>query len=222
MGLEAGPGSPNLPDSLEFADKDGNSEARLRCWDCTSESSFVTAVEVSGDEDPALGTSPRARSTQGLPGLCPVQRIPRPGSAPQAVRAGGLAGREAELSSRLQALHLTCPGAAGRLPSPSFTPLLDGSPARSPPQELPPGPPNLTDDQTLLGGDEAALWLTEEDLSCTEGRGPVPSCQHLPVPAKSDLELLQVHRVLDNSLGFISPFTRKHYHLQPEVQAAPG
>uniref|UniRef100_A0A8C9PKH3 Ankyrin repeat and LEM domain containing 1 n=1 Tax=Spermophilus dauricus TaxID=99837 RepID=A0A8C9PKH3_SPEDA len=197
VGLESGPGSPNLPDALECADKDGDSEAPLRCWDCSPEVSFVTAVEVSGDEDPALDTSPWVRSlpqtTRGLPDLHPSQRIPRPGSAPQLARQGHLAIREAELSTCLQALSLTCPHTAGCPPSPSSTPLLDGSSARSPPQEQPPGPPNLRDDQTFLGRDEAALWLTEDELSSTQGRDPVPSCQHLPVPATSDSELPAGH-----------------------------
>uniref|UniRef100_A0A8D2DVQ4 Ankyrin repeat and LEM domain containing 1 n=1 Tax=Sciurus vulgaris TaxID=55149 RepID=A0A8D2DVQ4_SCIVU len=87
--LEAG---PHLPDSLEFADKDGNSDAPLGCWHCDSESSFVTAVEVSGDEDSAPDTSPWARSwpqtTQELPGLHPIQGTPRPGSGPQLVHGG--------------------------------------------------------------------------------------------------------------------------------------
>ncbi|KAG3279970.1 ankyrin repeat and LEM domain containing 1, transcript variant X2 [Ictidomys tridecemlineatus] len=203
VGLESGPGSPNLPAALECADKDGDSEAPLGCWDCSSEVSFVTAVEVSGDEDPALDTSPWVGSlpqtTRGRPDH-PSQRIPRPGSAPQLVRQGHQAIREAELSTCLQALSLTCPHTAGCPPSPSAS-LLDGSSACSPPQEQPPGPPTLSDDQTFLGRDEAALWLTEDELSSTEGRNPVLSCQHLPVPAKSDPELPQAHQVLDKSPG---------------------
>nr|XP_026245896.1 ankyrin repeat and LEM domain-containing protein 1 isoform X2 [Urocitellus parryii] len=205
VGLESGPGSPNLPDALECADKDGDSEAPLGCWDCSSEVSFVTAVEVSGDEDPALDTSPWVRSlpqtTRGRPDLHPSQRIPRPGSAPQLVRQGHQAIREAELSTCLQALSLTCPHTAGCPPSPSSASLLDGSSACSPPQEQPLGPPDLSDDQTFLGRDEAALWLTEDELSSTQGRDPVPSCQHLPVPAESDPELPQAHQVLDKSPG---------------------
>uniref|UniRef100_A0A8D2IDJ7 Ankyrin repeat and LEM domain containing 1 n=1 Tax=Urocitellus parryii TaxID=9999 RepID=A0A8D2IDJ7_UROPR len=206
VGLESGPGSPNLPDALECADKDGDSEAPLGCWDCSSEVSFVTAVEVSGDEDPALDTSPWVRSlpqtTRGRPDLHPSQRIPRPGSAPQLVRQGHQAIREAELSTCLQALSLTCPHTAGCPPSPSSASLLDGSSACSPPQEQPLGPPDLSDDQTFLGRDEAALWLTEDELSSTQGRDPVPSCQHLPVPAESDPELPQAHQVLDKSPEF--------------------
>uniref|UniRef100_A0A287D5P0 Ankyrin repeat and LEM domain containing 1 n=1 Tax=Ictidomys tridecemlineatus TaxID=43179 RepID=A0A287D5P0_ICTTR len=159
VGLESGPGSPNLPAALECADKDGDSEAPLGCWDCSSEVSFVTAVEVSGDEDPALDTSPWV------------------GSLPQTTR---------------------------------------GRSACSPPQEQPPGPPTLSDDQTFLGRDEAALWLTEDELSSTEGRNPVLSCQHLPVPAKSDPELPQAHQVLDKSPGLVAPFTWHPYRQQPE------
>ncbi|VTJ73130.1 Hypothetical predicted protein [Marmota monax] len=227
VGLESGPGSPNLPDALEFADKDGDSEAPLGCWDCSSEVSFVTAVEVSGDEDPALDTSPWVRSlpqtTRGLPDLHPIQTIPRPGSAPQLVRQGHLVIREAELSTCLQALSLTCPHTASCPPSPSSASLLDGSSARSPPQEQPPGPPNLSDDQTFLGRDEVALWLTEDELSSTEGRDPVPSCQHLPVPAKFDPELPQAHQMLDKSPGLVAPFTWHPYRQQPEeARATPG
>ncbi|MBZ3872354.1 Ankyrin repeat and LEM domain-containing protein 1 [Sciurus carolinensis] len=217
--LEAG---PHLPDSLESADKDGNSDAPLGCWHCDSESSFVTAVEVSGDEDPALDTSPWARSwpqtTQGLPGLHPIQGTPRPGSGPQLVRGGSLAGREAELSACLQALTLTCPATAGGPPTPSFTSLPDGSPARGPPQEQ----PNLMAGQTFLDGDVAALWLTEDELSSAEGREPVPSCQLLRVPAQSPLTPLQVHRVLDDEPP-VTPSTRQHLLRQLEAaQAAPG
>uniref|UniRef100_A0A8D2JSE2 Ankyrin repeat and LEM domain containing 1 n=1 Tax=Sciurus vulgaris TaxID=55149 RepID=A0A8D2JSE2_SCIVU len=191
--LEAG---PHLPDSLEFADKDGNSDAPLGCWHCDSESSFVTAVEVSGDEDSAPDTSPWARSwpqtTQELPGLHPIQGTPRPGSGPQLVHGGSLAGREAELRACLQALTLTCPATAGCPPTRSSTFLPDGSPARSPPQEQPSGAPSLMAGQPFLDGDVAALWLTEDELSSAGGREPVPSRQLLQVPAESHLTPLQL------------------------------
>ncbi|XP_036868857.1 ankyrin repeat and LEM domain-containing protein 1 isoform X3 [Manis javanica] len=76
------------------------------------------------------------------------------------------------------------------------------------------GPPDVMPDSTGLGG---------EDESSTGGRDLAPSCQCLPVPALSDLELLQELRALGESPGPITPFTRPCYLRQlEEAQAVPG
>uniref|UniRef100_A0A2K6EG24 Ankyrin repeat and LEM domain containing 1 n=1 Tax=Propithecus coquereli TaxID=379532 RepID=A0A2K6EG24_PROCO len=219
VGLEAGPGSPSLPASLGVADKDRSSASPLGRWDCSSDESFVTAVEVSGAEDLAPDTSPWAGSLpqtrQGLPlGVRPTQRVPRSLDAP-----------EAELNADLQALTLTSPDAAS-FPSSSSTSLRDGGPAGSPPQTLPPEPSAFhiqTDDQTSLDSGVAALWLTEDEASSTDDRDPVPCCWHLPVPAMSDSELLQGPRTLGKSPGPVTPFPRRYYLQRlEEAQVAPG
>ncbi|KAF6305719.1 ankyrin repeat and LEM domain containing 1 [Rhinolophus ferrumequinum] len=73
--------------------------------------------------------------------------------------------------------------------------------------------------------DVAALWLTEDEESSTGVRKPVPSCWCLPVPAMSDLELLQGLRALGESPGPITPFTRPHYLRRLEeahIASGPG
>ncbi|XP_069349670.1 ankyrin repeat and LEM domain-containing protein 1 [Eulemur rufifrons] len=230
MGLEAGPGSPRLPAALGVADKDRSSASPLGRWDCSSDESFVTAVEVSGADDLASDTSPWAGSLpptrQGLLlGVRPTQRVPRSLGATQLAHVAEIACSEAELNAQLQALTLTSPGAAS-FPSSSPTSLPHGGPVPSPPRTPPSGPSDFhiqTDDQTSLDSDMAALWLTDDEASSTGDRDPVPSCWHLPVPAMSDLELLQGPRVLGKSPGPVTPFTQR-YHLQrlEEAQSAPG
>ncbi|XP_012509575.1 PREDICTED: ankyrin repeat and LEM domain-containing protein 1 [Propithecus coquereli] len=230
VGLEAGPGSPSLPASLGVADKDRSSASPLGRWDCSSDESFVTAVEVSGAEDLAPDTSPWAGSLpqtrQGLPlGVRPTQRVPRSLDAPPLAHVAQIVCSEAELNADLQALTLTSPDAAS-FPSSSSTSLRDGGPAGSPPQTLPPEPSAFhiqTDDQTSLDSGVAALWLTEDEASSTDDRDPVPCCWHLPVPAMSDSELLQGPRTLGKSPGPVTPFPRRYYLQRlEEAQVAPG
>ncbi|XP_017496408.3 ankyrin repeat and LEM domain-containing protein 1 isoform X2 [Manis javanica] len=222
-GLEAGPGTPSLCAHPEVTMKDESSDSPLGPWDCSSDDSFVTAVEASGAEDhisPWGVSLPQTR--QGLLSIVqPSQRVPRSPGTPQRVHQAIMAGREAELNACLEALTLTSSAA-----SLSPTSLPDGSPIRSPPQEPLPGSPDLhllTDDQLSLdSGDVAILWLSEDESS-TGGRDLAPSCQCLPVPALSDLELLQELRALGESPGPITPFTRPCYLRQlEEAQAVPG
>ncbi|XP_009192090.2 ankyrin repeat and LEM domain-containing protein 1 isoform X5 [Papio anubis] len=192
MGLEADSGPPSLPVPLEIVDKDGSSASPPGHWDYSSDASFITAVEVSGAEDPASDTPPRAGSLpptrQGLLHVVhATQRVPRS------------QGTEAELNARLQALTLTPPNAAGFQSSPSSMPLLVRSPAHSPPQTPPAGPSDchsLWEHQTSIDSDMATLWPTEDEASSTGGRDPVGCCQHPPVSIVSDLELLQGLRAL--------------------------
>uniref|UniRef100_A0A8D2F1Z8 Ankyrin repeat and LEM domain-containing protein 1 n=1 Tax=Theropithecus gelada TaxID=9565 RepID=A0A8D2F1Z8_THEGE len=176
MGLEADSGPPSLPVPLEIVDKDGSSASPPGHWDYSSDASFITAVEVSGAEDPGL-----------LHVVHATQRVPRS------------QGTEAELNARLQALTLTPPNAAGFQSSPSSMPLLVRSPAHSPPQTPPAGASDchgLWEHQTSIDSDMATLWLTEDEASSTGGRDPVGCCQHPPVSIVSDLELLQGLRAL--------------------------
>ncbi|XP_017356712.2 ankyrin repeat and LEM domain-containing protein 1 isoform X2 [Cebus imitator] len=187
MGLEADPGPPSLPVPLEIVDKDGSSASPPGHWDCGSDASFVTAFEVSGAEDPALDTPPWAgslpRTRQGLLHVVrATQRVP------------SFQDTEAELNTRLQALTLTPLNAAGFQSSPSSMPLLDSTPARSPPHTPPPGASNchcFREDKASIDSDMATLWLTEDEASSPGGRDPVAPCQHLPVPTLCDLELPQ-------------------------------
>ncbi|XP_063657400.1 ankyrin repeat and LEM domain-containing protein 1 isoform X6 [Pan troglodytes] len=192
IGLEADPGPPSLPVPLEIVDKHGSSASPPGHWDYSSDASLVTAVEVSGAEDPASDTPPWAGSLpptrQGLLHVVHAnQRVPRS------------QGTEAELNARLQALTLTPPNAAGFQSSPSSMPLLDRSPAHSPPRTPPPGASDchcLWEHQTSIDSDMATLWLTEDEASSTGGRDPVGPCRHLPVSTVSDLELLKGLRAL--------------------------
>ncbi|KAF3829298.1 hypothetical protein GH733_003562 [Mirounga leonina] len=216
MGLEVSPRTPSLLAHPEIADKDSSLESPPGLWDYCSDTSFVTAIEASGTEDPAPHTSswagPLPQTKQGLlPGIRPSQRMPRSPGTPQLVHRAARADREAELNTRLQALTLTSPDA-----SPSAISLPGGSPAPSPPREPPPGLPDspfLKDEEVSLNSDVAALWLTEDEESSTGGRDPVPSCWCPPVPAMSDLDLLRGLRVLGESPGSITPFPRP-YHLR--------
>uniref|UniRef100_A0A2K5F629 Ankyrin repeat and LEM domain-containing protein 1 n=1 Tax=Aotus nancymaae TaxID=37293 RepID=A0A2K5F629_AOTNA len=219
MGLEADPGPLSLPVPLEIVDKDGSPASPPGHWDCGSDASFVTAFEVSGAEDPALDTPSWAgslpRTRQGLLHVVrATQRVPRS------------QGTEAELNTRLQALTLTPPNAASFQSSHSSTPLLDSTPAHSPPQTSPPGASNchcLREDEASIDSDVATLWLTEDEASSTGGRDPVAPCQHLPVPTLCDLELLQGLQVLGENPGPVTPFTRQFYLQQlQEAQIAPG
>ncbi|XP_045236685.2 ankyrin repeat and LEM domain-containing protein 1 isoform X8 [Macaca fascicularis] len=219
MGLEADPGPPSLPVPLEIVDKDGSSASPPGPWDYSSDASFITAVEVSGAEDPALDTPPWAGSLPPtrqalLHVVHATQRVPRS------------QGTEAELNARLQALTLTPPNAAGFQSSPSSMPLLDRSPAHSPPQTPPPGASDchgLWEHQTSIDSEMATLWLTEDEASSTGGRDPVGCCQHPPVSIVSDLELLQGLRALGENPGPVTPFTRRFYLQRlKEAQIAPG
>ncbi|KAK2499283.1 hypothetical protein MC885_018185 [Smutsia gigantea] len=222
MGLEADPESPSLCAHPEVAIKDESSDSPLGHWDSSSDDSFVTAVEASGAEDhisPWAMSLPQTR--QGLLSIVqPSQRVPRSPGTPQLVHRAIMAGREAELNACLQALTLTSSTACL-----SPTSLPDGSPVRSPPQEPLPGSFDfhlLTDDQLSLDSDVAILWLSEDESS-TGGRDPVPSCRCRPVPALSDLELLQKLRALGKSCGPITPFTWPRYLRQlEEAKADPG
>lgn len=227
MGLEASPRLPSLLAQPEIADQDSGLEQPPGQWDYSSESSFVTAIEASGTEDPAPHTSSWARSLpqtkQGfLPGIRPSQRMPSSPGTPPLVHRTARADREAELNTRLQALTLTSPDA-----SPSPISLPDGSSASSPPRESPPGLPDsrfLKDGEVSLDSDVAALWLTEDEGSSTGGRDPIPSCWCPLVPVVSDLDLLRRLRALGESPGPITPFTRPYYlrRLEETRAAAPG
>ncbi|XP_008578771.1 PREDICTED: ankyrin repeat and LEM domain-containing protein 1 [Galeopterus variegatus] len=224
MCLEAGLGPPGLHASLEAVNKDGSPASPLECQDCCSDASFVTAVEVSGAEDPAPDTSPCAGSwPQTRQGLLPGG--PRSLGAAQLAHETITVGSEAEINACLQALTLTSSDAASFQSSASSPSLLDGSPAHSHPRKSPPGPSDfcfLADDQTSFDSDIAAL-RQEDEASYTGGRDSVPSCCHLQAPAVSDLELLQKLRVLGQSPAPITPFTRRYYLQRlEETQAAPG
>ncbi|XP_023390267.1 ankyrin repeat and LEM domain-containing protein 1 [Pteropus vampyrus] len=226
MGLEAGPRPPSFLAHSETADKDDSLESPQELWDCSSDASFVTAVEASGAEDPAPHTSqwavslPQTRQ-QLLPGVQPSERLPRSTGTPQQAHGAVMAFKETELNAGLQALTLTLTDA-----SPNTISLPDASLAHSLPQEPLPGSPNfhfLTDDQGSLERDVAALWLTEDEESSTGGKDPFPSCWCLPDPTTSDLELPQGLRTLGKSPGPITPSARP-YHLRrlEESQAVPG
>ncbi|XP_030676346.1 ankyrin repeat and LEM domain-containing protein 1 isoform X1 [Nomascus leucogenys] len=216
MGLEADPGPPSLPVPLEIVDKDGSSASPPRHWDSSSDASFVTAVEVSGAEDPASDTPPWAGSLpptrQGLLHVVHAnQRVPRS------------QGTEAELNARLQALTLTPPNAAWFQSSPSSMPLVDRSPSHSSPRTPPPGADChcLWEHQTSIDSDMATLWLTEDEASSTGGRDPVGPCRQLPVSTVSDLESLQGLRALGpefsgHSLELAAALQTGHI---PDVQA---
>ncbi|XP_072642927.1 ankyrin repeat and LEM domain-containing protein 1 isoform X2 [Canis lupus baileyi] len=227
MCLEASPrlsslrlSSLRLLDSLlvqpEIADSDSGLESPPGQWDCSSDTSFVTAIEASGTEDPALDTASGAgslpRAEQGLlPDIQSSQRMPRSPGTPQPVHRAAMADREAELNTRLRSLTLTSSDAS---PTPVSVPV--GSPAQSPPLEPLPGlpdSPSLKDEEVSLDSDVAALWLTEDEVSSTGDRDSVPSCWCPLVPAMSDLELLRGLQALGESLGPITPFTRP-YHLR--------
>ncbi|KAF6092188.1 ankyrin repeat and LEM domain containing 1 [Phyllostomus discolor] len=222
--LETGPGPPSLLAYSEVAVRNGRLESPAGCWDCSSDASFFTVAEASGAKDPAPHTSLWAESLpqtrqQLPPGIQPPWRAVMSLSTPQLTRGAIMTGKEAELKAHLQALTLALPEA-----SPSHTSLPGGVPAHSPPREPLAGPLDfhfLTDDQPSLDSEVAALWLTEDEESSTGGRDTVRSCQCLPVPAMSDLELLQRLRALGESPGPITPFTRPRYlrRLQ-EAQAA--
>uniref|UniRef100_H0WYE6 Ankyrin repeat and LEM domain containing 1 n=1 Tax=Otolemur garnettii TaxID=30611 RepID=H0WYE6_OTOGA len=199
MGLEAGLGSPNLPAALETTHKDRSSVSPLGSQDCSSDASFITAVEVSGGEDLAVDTSlwtgsvPQNRQRL-LTGVSPTQGAPK---SP---------GKEEELNAHLQALTLMSSDSAS-FPSSSAS-LLDGSLAHSPQRTPPPRSCDLhvqTDDQASLDSDVATLWLTEDEASFTGNRDPVCSCWHLPVSTVSDLELPQRTRALRPDFSGHSP-----------------
>ncbi|KAM9245137.1 ankyrin repeat and LEM domain-containing protein 1 [Dugong dugon] len=229
MGLEAAPGQPNLPKTPEAADKDGSLEAPLGLLDGSSDASFVTAVEASGAEDSAPDSPPWTRSLphtmQGLlPGVRPPQRVPRSLGAPPLVHGAVMGNREAELNACLQALTLSSADAVDSISSSSTS--STPCPAQNPPWQTPLGLPDphfLTDDQTSLDSDVAALWLTEDEEWSTDVRNLIPTCWYPPVPAVSDLELLRQLRAHGMSPGPITPFTRPHYLQRlEEAKAGPG
>ncbi|ELW67185.1 Ankyrin repeat and LEM domain-containing protein 1 [Tupaia chinensis] len=207
--LEADLGLPSLPASLEAANESPDRPPASPLWDCSSDASFVTAVEVSEARDPVADPA----------GIQPTQTVPRSRGNLQGAQGAITPGGEAELSARLQGLTLTSPVANGFELSPSWTSLLDGSPALSPlqePRSEPPRRPAILqthDEQTCLDSDAAALWLTEDEESSLGGRDPVP-----PV---CDLERMQGLRALGESPGPVTPLTWRH-HLQrlQEAQAA--
>uniref|UniRef100_A0A8C0SQN7 GIY-YIG domain-containing protein n=1 Tax=Canis lupus familiaris TaxID=9615 RepID=A0A8C0SQN7_CANLF len=182
----------------EIADSDSGLESPPGQWDCSSDTSFVTAIEASGTEDPALDTASGAgslpRAEQGLlPDIQSSQRMPRSPGTPQ----------EAELNTRLRSLTLTSSDAS---PTPVSVPV--GSPAQSPPLEPLPGlpdSPSLKDEEVSLDSDVAALWLTEDEVSSTGDRDSVPSCWCPLVPAMSDLELLRGLQALGENFSGHSP-----------------
>ncbi|KAF6305722.1 ankyrin repeat and LEM domain containing 1 [Rhinolophus ferrumequinum] len=208
MDLVAGPGSPSLFAHPEVADKGGSLSPPPGHCNYSSDASFVTTVEASGAEDPVPHTSPWAGSLSQtrqrlLPRVRPSQRVPKSPGTSHLVHGDVMAGKVAELNAHLQSLTLSLPHA-----STSLTYQPDASPAHSPPREPPPGPSDfhfLTDDQWSLDSDVAALWLTEDEESSTGVRKPVPSCWCLPVPAMSDLELLQGLRALGPGFSGHSP-----------------
>lgn len=218
MDLKARPGPSSLLVCPEVADKDGSLESSPGCSDCSSDTSFVTAVEASEAKDPACHTYPWAGPLprqQLLPHVRPSQRVLKSPDTPQLEHGAIMTSKEAELKALLQALTLT---------SPSLTSLPDRSPAHCPPPKPLPGPLDfhfLTDDQWALDSEVGAPWLTEDEAPPTGGRDPVPSCGCLPV--MSDLELLQRLRALGESPGPVTPFTRPRYLRRlEEAQAAPG
>ncbi|KAM7140186.1 ankyrin repeat and LEM domain-containing protein 1 isoform 3-T3 [Molossus nigricans] len=206
--LEASAGPPSFVANPEAADKNGSLESPPGFWDCSSDASFVTAVEASGAKDPAPQTSPWAgllpqTRQQLLPHIQPPQRVLKSLHTPQLEHRSVMMGKEAELRARLQALTLTLPDTP-----PSHMSSPDRSPAHSPHREPLPGPLDfhfLTDDPSSLDSEVAALWLTEDEASSTGGRDPVPSCWCRPVPAMSDLELLQELQALGPDLSGHSP-----------------
>lgn len=226
MGLEASLRPPSFLAHSEIADKGDSLESPQELWDCSSDASFVTAVEASGVEDPAPHTSrwavslPQTRQ-QLLPCVQPSESMPRSPGTTQQVHGAVMAFKEAELNARVQALTLTLPDA-----SPNAISLPEASLAHSLPQEPLPGSPNfhyLTDNQGSLESDVAALWLSEDEASSTGGEDPFPSCWCLPDPTTSDLELPQGLWALGKSPGPITPSTRPHYlRRREESQAAPG
>ena len=92
VSLEAGPGPPGLLAHPETADTDGGLESPLGRWDCSSVTSFVTAVEASGAEDLTGHTSPWA-------GVRLSQRVPRSLGTLQLAHQPLLEDREAELNA---------------------------------------------------------------------------------------------------------------------------
>ncbi|KAM4815089.1 LOW QUALITY PROTEIN: ankyrin repeat and LEM domain-containing protein 1-like [Thomomys bottae] len=209
VGLEADPGAHILSVTLEVANQDG---ASLVDQDCSSSASFVTAVEVSGAENPAQDRTAPAASPLRVTNC--VDHAPH--LAPAVV-----AGQEAELSANLQALTLASPEHMAFQPPFCFLAMPDGSPAHSSPNFF------LQDDQTSISMEGhtnvAALWLTEDEESTPGGWEPVLSCQPWPISAISDLELLQVLQGLGTSPGPITPFIWPYYlQILEEAHTASG
>nr|KAF6283217.1 ankyrin repeat and LEM domain containing 1 [Pipistrellus kuhlii] len=217
---KASPGPSRPLACPEAADGDGSLESSPGCWDCSSDASFVTAVEASGAQDPAPRTYPWAGPSprqQLLPQVRPSQRALESPDTPPPEHGAIVTGKEAQLKALLQALTLT---------SPCPSSLPDRSPAHSPPPnpEPLPGPLDfhfLRDDQSSFDGERGAPWLTEDEAQSAGGGDPAPSpgCP----PGLSDLELLHRLRALGESPGPVTPFTRPRYlrRLQ-EAQAALG
>ncbi|XP_048198483.1 ankyrin repeat and LEM domain-containing protein 1 isoform X2 [Perognathus longimembris pacificus] len=228
-GLEAGPRALILSVPLEVADQDRCSEASLMGWDCSSSASFVTAVEVSGAEDPVQDrTAPWAMSLtqtkQDAAGVSPLRVTNSVGHPLESARAA-MTGQETELSANLWALTLTSAEDTAFQPPCCVPALPDASPAHSPLQGPLPGS-NFQfsqDDQTSFDEDVAARWLTEDEERAPGGQDSAHSCQPQPVSAMPDLELLRALRALGTRPGPITPFTRPHYLRRlEEARAASG
>ncbi|KAM6216840.1 ankyrin repeat and LEM domain-containing protein 1 [Rhynchocyon petersi] len=206
--LPTAPGQPTLPAPREAADWDSSSEGSLGLGDGSSNVSFVTAVETSGTQDTASDSPPGAES---LPGVCPPQSMPRPLGTPLPSHGAITGSKVEELNSRLKGLMLASDANGPTPPSSTFS---TSRPAQSPSWEPLLKPSDLhylTDDQTSLDSDVAALWLTEDEEWSTDYRDSIPTCGPLPVPAMSDLELLRQLRAHGESPGPITPFTRPRY-----------
>ncbi|XP_069864621.1 ankyrin repeat and LEM domain-containing protein 1 [Dipodomys merriami] len=184
-------------------------------WDCSSDASFVTAVEDPDQDRTARGAGSLTQTSQGAPGVPPPQ-----GDTDSAGRPLWSARQETELGAHLQALTLTSPEDATGQPPLCSPALSDGSPVHSPPQGPLPGSPHF---QTSFDNDVAALWLTEDEEGASGAGDSVLSFQSQPVSAMSDLELLRALRALGTSPGPITPFTRTHYLRRlEEAYAASG
>ncbi|XP_006877197.1 PREDICTED: ankyrin repeat and LEM domain-containing protein 1 [Chrysochloris asiatica] len=223
---DSGDMGPSLPVPQQAADQDGSLETSLGLWDGISDT-FVTTVEASGAEDSALDCLPTVRSLpqtmQGLvPGVQPPQKVPRSLGTASSAHGTIMGNREEELNTCLQALTLASAdtSSTSTATSASSTPR----PTQNLPWEQPLGSPDLhflTDDQTSLDSDVAARWLTEDEKSA-DVRDPMPICWCPPVPAVSDLELLQRLQAHGERVSPITPLPQPPYLHRPEAKPGPG
>ncbi|XP_004698181.1 ankyrin repeat and LEM domain-containing protein 1 [Echinops telfairi] len=217
-GLEAAQ-APDLPVPLEAADQEGSP----RLGDGSSDASFITAVEASGAEHSSTDSPPRAKSLPQtvqrlLPEVHSPDRVPgAQGASPRAYPAL-MGAQQAELNACFQALTL-----ASTDSNSSSTTSSTLNPTQNPPRDPLWGAPDLhflTDDQTSLDSDVAALWLTEDEERSTVSRNPVPTCWCTPAPAVSDLKLLRRPRARG---GPVTPSTHPHsLHGPEDGKARPG
>ncbi|KAM5237948.1 ankyrin repeat and LEM domain-containing protein 1 [Ctenodactylus gundi] len=193
MGLEAGLGPPRTPAHLETVQEPRDSASPVRGEDCSTDATFVTAVEASGGEDTAS------------------DRNWQPGAQPMPVTPESVLG-EVGLSALLQTMTLG--------PSPSephdFSPLPDTSPV-SPNSHCP------ADGPTSLVSDMAALWLTEDEAGFMRDRNPIPSCLSPLIPPKSGpAPFLMVPELGGSCCRVTHPIvSRSCLHEPEEVQATP-